>query len=165
MAFIRHIAITTDDPVATADFYKKYFGMKELYRQPKQTGTSGVWLSDGYIYFAVLKDSECPKIGPGQSSDRPGIHHIGFLVDDEEEMAKRLQADHVKLVRERGEPEAAHANASRPMTDHTPTKNWKFLGPNDIHFDVRGRGWNEAIKSKMQLFELKPVTSDTAKQK
>jgi catechol 2,3-dioxygenase-like lactoylglutathione lyase family enzyme len=164
MAFIRHIAITTDDPVATAEFYKKYFGLTELYRQPKGVGSSGVWLSDGYIYFAVLKDEESPKIGPGQSSGNPGIHHIGFLVDDEEAVAKRLQADKIKLVQERGEG-SDEVNAGRPMTEHTMTKNWKFLGPNDIHFDVRGRGWNEAIKSKMQLYELKPVPSETAKAK
>jgi catechol 2,3-dioxygenase-like lactoylglutathione lyase family enzyme len=163
MAFIRHIAITTQNPVATAEFYKKHFGMTELYRQPKDSGASGVWLSDGYIYFAVLKDSECPKIGPGQSSGAPGIHHIGFLVDDEEVMAKKLQSEEVKLVRERDEPEAQEVNAHRPMTDHTVTKNWKFLGPDDIHFDVRGRGWNEAIKSKMQLYELKPVPGTPTK--
>jgi hypothetical protein len=78
-------------------------------------------------------------------------------------MAKKLQSEEVKLVRERDEPEAQEVNAHRPMTDHTVTKNWKFLGPDDIHFDVRGRGWNEAIKSKMQLYELKPVPGTPTK--
>ena len=55
MAYIRHIAIASKDPAATADFYKKHFDMKELFRQPKDTGDDGVWLSDGYIYFAILK--------------------------------------------------------------------------------------------------------------
>jgi catechol 2,3-dioxygenase-like lactoylglutathione lyase family enzyme len=55
MAFIRHVAIASKDPAGTAEFYKKHFDLKELYRQPKETGDDGVWLSDGYIYFAILK--------------------------------------------------------------------------------------------------------------
>ena len=84
MARIKHIALVTDDPVATAEFYKRHFGLTELYRRPGNTGESGVWLSDGYIYFAILKygDADAPKLGPGQTSDMRGIHHIGFQVDD-----------------------------------------------------------------------------------
>jgi hypothetical protein len=49
MAFIRHVAIASKDPASTAEFYKTHFDLKELYRQPKDTGDNGVWLSDGYI--------------------------------------------------------------------------------------------------------------------
>ena len=55
MAFIRHVAIASKDPAGTAEFYKKHFDLKELYRRPSDTGDDGVWLSDGYIYFAILK--------------------------------------------------------------------------------------------------------------
>ena len=63
---------------------KEHFGLTELYRRPTDTGDKGVWLSDGYIYFAILKygDADAPKLGPGQTSDLRGIHHIGFQVDD-----------------------------------------------------------------------------------
>ena len=79
MARIRHIALVTDDPAKTADFYKEQFGLTELYRRPSNTGEKGVWLSDGYIYFAILKHggSDAPALGPEQSSDFCGIHHIG----------------------------------------------------------------------------------------
>ena len=65
MARIRHIALVTDDPATTAEFYKRHFGLTELYRRPGDTGAKGVWLSDGYIYFAVLKYGETgvPKLG------------------------------------------------------------------------------------------------------
>jgi catechol 2,3-dioxygenase-like lactoylglutathione lyase family enzyme len=71
MARIRHIALATDDPPKTAEFYKQYFGLTELYRRPRDTGAKGVWLSDGYIYFAVLRYGEpgVAKLGPGQTSD------------------------------------------------------------------------------------------------
>src|SRR5713101_365719 len=55
MARIKHIALITDDPAKTAEFYKENFGLTELYRRPTDTGAKGVWLSDGYIYFAILK--------------------------------------------------------------------------------------------------------------
>src|SRR6266576_1382572 len=93
MARIKHIALVTDDPAKTAEFYKENFGLTELYRRPGDTGEKGVWLSDGYIYFAVLKYGEpgAPKLGPGQTSELRGIHHIGFYVDDEEATAKSLR--------------------------------------------------------------------------
>ena len=77
MARIKHIALVTDDPAKTAEFYKQHFGLTELYRRPSKTGENGVWLSDGYIYFAILKfgTGDAPKLGPGQTSDLRGIHH------------------------------------------------------------------------------------------
>ena len=94
MARIKHIALVTDDPAKTAEFYKEHFGLTELYRRPTDTGEKGVWLSDGYIYFAILKygDADAPKLGPGQSSDLRGIHHIGFQVDDIQATAEALKA-------------------------------------------------------------------------
>ena len=65
MARIKHIALVTDDPAKTAEFYKQHFGLTELYRRPSNTGERGVWLSDGYIYFAILRygDADAPKLG------------------------------------------------------------------------------------------------------
>ena len=84
MARIKHIALVTDDPAKTAEFYKEHFGLTELYRRPTDTGEKGVWLSDGYIYFAILKygDHRCAEARAGQTSDMRGIHHIGFQVDN-----------------------------------------------------------------------------------
>src|SRR6266852_1280789 len=100
MARIKHIALVTDDPVKTAEFYKTQFGLTELYRRPTDTGEKGVWLSDGYIYFAILKygTGDAPKLGPGQSSDLRGIHHIGFQVDDIVKTEQQLKAAGVQPV-------------------------------------------------------------------
>ena len=43
---IKHIALHTDDPAKTAEWYKEVFGLDELSRRPKDTGDEGVWLSD-----------------------------------------------------------------------------------------------------------------------
>jgi catechol 2,3-dioxygenase-like lactoylglutathione lyase family enzyme len=155
MARIKHIALVTDDPAKTAEFYKEHFGLTELYRRPSSTGEHGVWLSDGYIYFAILKygDEGAPKLGPGQSSDLRGIHHIGFQVDNVVAKEAELKASGVKPV----------PMSPREMREHVPggppsdSVNLKYLGPDAVQFDVRQRGWDESIGLGMDLYELVPA--------
>jgi catechol 2,3-dioxygenase-like lactoylglutathione lyase family enzyme len=156
MARIKHIALVTDDPAKTAEFYKQHFGLTELYRRPSSTGERGVWLSDGYIYFAILKygDADAPKLGPGQTSDLRGIHHIGFQVDDLAATAKALEQALVAPV----------PRDKRDMSDPTPmaaisegAANLKYLGPDAVQFDVRQKGWDEAIALGMPRLELTPA--------
>ena len=158
MARIRHIALVTDDPAKTAEFYKQHFGLTELYRRPSATGEKGVWLSDGYIYFAVLKYGEpgAPKLGPGQTSELRGIHHIGFYVDDEQATAKELRDANYKPV-PIPKREGAEENRVEAMGDAV---NLKYLGPDDVHIDIRSRGWNEAIGFAMQRYELTPAAEE-----
>ena len=155
MARIKHIALVTDDPVATAEFYKRHFGLTELYRRPSSTGEKGVWLSDGYIYFAILKygDADAPKLGPGQTSDLRGIHHIGFQVDDIQATAEALKAANVQPVpMDRSRPR--EATVGGPPSEMV---NLKHLGPDAVHFDVRQRGWDESIELGMDRYELTPI--------
>jgi hypothetical protein len=56
MARIRHIALVADDPAKTAEFQGTI--RPDRARRPGDTGEKGVWLSDGYIYFAILKYGE-----------------------------------------------------------------------------------------------------------
>ncbi len=156
MARIKHIALVTDDPAKTAEFYKQHFGLTELYRRPSNTGERGVWLSDGYIYFAILKygDADAPKLGPGQTSELRGIHHIGFQVDDLEATAAALQKANVAPVpRDKLDP-----RDPTPMAAISEgAANLKYLGPDAVQFDVRQRGWDEAIGLAMDRYELTPV--------
>lgn len=73
MAHIRHIALVVDDAEATAAFYTRAFGLKEVFRQ-RNDETAPQWaiyLTDGYINLALLPVK------------RPlGVDHIGFAVDD-----------------------------------------------------------------------------------
>ncbi len=158
MARIRHIALVTDDPAKTAEFYKQHFGLTELYRRPGDTGEKGVWLSDGYIYFAILKHGEpgAPKLGPGQTSDIRGIHHIGFYVDDEQATAKTLrEADYAPVPIPKYE--RSEGAETTPMGD---AANLKYLGPDEVQIDIRSRGWNEAISFAMQRYELTPAKEE-----
>jgi catechol 2,3-dioxygenase-like lactoylglutathione lyase family enzyme len=161
MARIRHIALVTDDPAKTAEFYKTQFGLTELYRRPTATGEKGVWLSDGYIYFAILPygDPGAPKLGEGQKSDLRGLHHIGFYVDDEQEAAKGLEAAGF------GPIPMGYAEGERPrrMEGEGPGGvNLKYYGPDAVQIDIRSSGWNEVIELGMDRLELQPVKAEAA---
>jgi len=161
MARIRHIALVTDDPAKTAEFYKEHFGLTELYRRPGDTGEKGVWLSDGYIYFAVLKYGEpgAPKLGPGQTSEMRGIHHIGFYVDDEQATAEELRKANFSPV-----PIPKPGDSERtPMAAISEAQNLKYLGPDEVQIDIRSRGWNEAISFAMQRYDLTPVAEEDSR--
>ena len=142
MARIKHIALSTDDPAKTADFYKRVFGLTELRRSPVDTGADGVWLSDGYIYFAILKcgSADTPNLGGGPSAVK-GVHHIGFYVDDLEQACETLES------------------ASATECPGSSKVNRKYKGPDGVMIDVRARGWDEQIKARMPLSRLVPDLS------
>lgn len=140
MARIKHIALCTEDPAKTAEFYKNIFGLTELRRSPSDTGADGVWLSDGYIYFAILKrgTEDAPDLGSGASTVN-GVHHIGFYVDDLEDTCQTLEA------------------AGSKECPGTSRMNRKYTGPDNLMIDVRARGWDEQIKARMPLYQLTPT--------
>ena len=89
MAKIRHIAIATKDPVATAEFYKKAFDFKEIARTDDQNPLAhGVFLSDGTINLAILK-FKTDQLGKGM--DFTGVHHFGVLVEDGDKATEKLE--------------------------------------------------------------------------
>ena len=142
-ARIKHIALHTADPAKTADWYKDVFGLQELHRKPADTGADGVWLSDGYIYFAILKygGEQAPDLGE-EPSTVPGIHHIGFYVEDLEDACRTIE----------------EANATECPT--SSKVNRKYKGPDGLMIDLRVRGWDEQIKARTQLYELSPFVPD-----
>ena len=143
MARIKHIALHTEDPVKTADFYKEVFGLQELHRKPRDTGEDGVWLSDGYIYFAILKfgSEEAPNLGEGPSTVT-GVHHIGFYVDDLDESV------------------SAFERANGTECPGSSAVNRKYKGPDGLMIDMRVRGWDEQIKARTQLLVASPTAAD-----
>jgi catechol 2,3-dioxygenase-like lactoylglutathione lyase family enzyme len=143
MARVKHIALHTEDPAKTAEFYKEVFGLQELNRKPDDSGSEGVWLSDGYIYFAILKygSDEAPNLGEGPSTV-VGVHHIGFYVDDLEEACTTIEA------------------ANSTECPGSSTANRKYKGPDGLMIDIRARGWDEAIRAKTQLYGLTPIVPD-----
>ena len=137
MARIKHIALHTEDPAKTAEWYKSVFGLDELRRNPADSGADGVWLTDGYIYFAILKmgSEEAPNLGEGPSTVK-GVHHIGFYVDDLDEACATVEA-----------ADATECPGSSKV-------NRKYKGPDGLMIDLRARGWDEQIRARTTLYEL-----------
>ena len=90
MPKLRHIAIATNDPKATAEFYKRAFGFEQVGEtSPSSPLASGYFLSDGTLNIAVLK-FKTDQIGKGM--DFTGVHHFGVLVEDADEATAQLEA-------------------------------------------------------------------------
>ena len=150
MPKIKHIALSTQDVDATAKFYVEVFGMKEI-AKIDSPGARGYYLSDGNINLAILNFKNDAVAGVERGAGWSGIHHIGFQVDDIEATDKALKAAGVKPVpMEHREP--------RPQGQGEMVGvNLKYLGPDEVHFDVRQKGWDEAIELAMDRYELAPA--------
>ena len=86
---LRHIAIATNDPKATAEFYKHAFGFEQVGQtSPDSPLATGYFLSDGTLNIAVLK-FKTDQIGKGM--DFTGVHHFGILVDDADKATAELE--------------------------------------------------------------------------
>ena len=76
MQKLRHIAIATNDPKATAEFYKKAFGFEQVGEtSPSSPLATGYFLSDGTLNIAVLK-FKTDQLGKGM--EFTGVHHSVF---------------------------------------------------------------------------------------
>ena len=132
MARIRHIALTTKEPVKVAEFYKAAFGLKELRRSPN----GAVFLTDGHINVAVLntKGEDSPDMG-AHGPHFTGIHHFGFEVDD-------LDAACAQLEDARGERLTGKDHVDRTMASGGHANfEMKWAGPDGVVIDISHTGW------------------------
>lgn len=113
MAKLRHIAITVDDMEATASFYEKAFDMKRV----RQSDVA-IMLSDGVVSLAIIHTQNVNAEG------RRGLHHIGFLVDDMETGASRVESS------------GGTYHGQIRNIGAGPKFERKYRDPNGIHFDV-----------------------------
>jgi methylmalonyl-CoA/ethylmalonyl-CoA epimerase len=118
MAKLRHIAIRTHDPEQTAAWYKEAFDLVEVGR-----ARNGVYLTDGDLNIAVLRTSTETTRG----EVAPGLHHLGFLVEDLEATCQKLAALGAERL-----PAAPQAGNYFEV---------KHLGPDGVEFDVSEQGW------------------------
>ncbi|OFZ98695.1 MAG: hypothetical protein A3H35_08075 [Betaproteobacteria bacterium RIFCSPLOWO2_02_FULL_62_17] len=128
---IRHIAISSQDPVKSAEFYKNTFGWREISRGGKdKANPSGVILSDGSINITILKFAT-DQLNKGL--DYEGFHHLGVVVDDVAAWAKKLDAQGTPLIV--GEADIP-AGAQYEI---------KYQGPDDIVFDITDVPWPGSV--------------------
>src|SRR5581483_3413506 len=121
MPKLRHIALATKDPEATAAFYKRVFDMKEVGRTDTELA-NGIYLSDGTINVAIL-NFKTDQLGRGM--DYTGLHHFGFLVEDVDATSKQLEAD--------GAPRFEQTTVAAMGGFEV-----KHRGPDGVVFDIAG---------------------------
>lgn len=128
---IRHIAICTKDPLGTAAFYEAAFGVK-VAENAETDEYRAVFCTDGSISIALLdfkSDEAAAKFNVDGGASFVGLHHMGFMVEDTDQMLDYLQSMEVKPINKRmpGTAEGAHFEA-------------KIRDPNGIIIDI-ARAW------------------------
>ena len=115
MAKLRHIAMVVEDMEKTASFYEQAFGMQRV----RQSNTA-IALSDGTVSLVIIDPANANMKG----DSRRGLHHIGFLIDEMEPAAAKVEANggvyHGEIL----------GTGRGPMTER------KYLDPNGVMFDI-----------------------------
>lgn len=81
MAKLRHVALAVDDIEKTAAFYEQAFEMQRV----RQSDVA-IMLSDGVVSLAIIDANRNANAGA-----RKGLHHFGFLVDEMDGAAARVE--------------------------------------------------------------------------
>ena len=135
MPKIKHIALSTQDVDKTAKFYMDVFGMKQVGKVNSPNAT-GYYLSDGDLNLAILKFNNDQVAGVERGKDWSGIHHIGFQVDNLDEIAEKLSAA--------GSERREDINAALGVgygRRHEGNVEVKYAGPDAVVVDVSESGW------------------------
>ncbi len=130
MAKLRHIAVATDDPEKTCEFYKKHFEM-EVAGRIENDLAQGYYLSDGVVCLAILKFKVPNSNRSWDSESFTGIHHFGFIVDDVAKSGNDLEADGSELA----------ADRYKGRGEGTVFYELKYTAPDDVVIDISERGW------------------------
>ena len=115
MAKLRHVAMVVEEMEKTAQFYEQSFGMKRV----RETKTA-IGLSDGVVSLVIIHPSNVNMKG----DSRRGLHHLGFLIDDMEEVSSKVEANGAVY---KGE---ILGTGRGPMTER------KYHDPNGQMFDI-----------------------------
>jgi catechol 2,3-dioxygenase-like lactoylglutathione lyase family enzyme len=131
MGKIRHIAIQVPDLEKAAAFYENVFELQRVGAVDSPIGNA-VSLSDGIVNLTLLHFPEGTKGGKG-GPDWAGLHHIGFVVEDEEKTAEKIKQNGGEFFMQL---------PSYPGVDAEK----KFKDLNGVVFDVSPHDWRQSQK-------------------
>jgi catechol 2,3-dioxygenase-like lactoylglutathione lyase family enzyme len=132
MAKLRHIAIQVPDLEKAAAFYEGAFDLTRVNKVDSPVGNA-IALSDGVVNLTLLHFPEGTKGGKG-GPDWAGLHHIGFIVDDEKKTAEKIE--HLGGAFFMELPSYPGVDAEK-----------KFKDPDGIVFDVAEHDWRQSHHS------------------
>jgi methylmalonyl-CoA/ethylmalonyl-CoA epimerase len=133
MPKLRHLALHTADPEATAAFYKRVFDMVEMGRT-NSPFAEGIYLSDGTLNVAILRYKTPQDAERYGGSAAFGISHFGFWAEDIEETRRRLR-----------EVGARHIDTRDHAKTPTGFFEEKWKGPDGTVIDITDQGWVGAL--------------------
>lgn len=136
MAKIKHIAIASQDPDKTAEFFKSVFDLEEV-GKVESANAVGYYLSDGNVNLAILNFLNDTIAGEEFGQDYAGLHHIGFQVEDAEATESRL-----KRIGSDPRDEINRTLHSAMGSGHGGQNvETKYAGPEGIMIDISQSGW------------------------
>ena len=129
MAKIRHIAIQVPDLEKAAAFYEGAFELKRVSQVDSPIGNA-ISLSDGVMNLTLLHFPE-GTIGGKGGPEWAGLHHFGFVGDNEDETAAKIKQLGGEFFMQL---------PSYPGVDAEK----KFKDINGIVFDVSAHDWRQS---------------------
>ncbi len=135
MAKIKHIAFSTRDAEKTANFYCQVFGLKKI-EKLNSPNAKGYYLSDGNINVAILEFQNDQVAGPERGKEWVGLHHIGFQVDELDDVTQKLTA-----AGSRPRDDINRALGVGMGGPHHMNVETKYAGPDGVILDVSETGW------------------------
>ena len=136
MAKIKHIALATQEPEASANFYRDVFEL-EIVGRVDTEDAEGYYLSDGDINLAILRFKTDRAAGEEFGTGYSGLHHIGFQVDDMTSVDSRLRKAN---SRPRDKINSA-ANSKMGKGNRGRNVELEYSGPDGVLIDVSQVGW------------------------
>jgi catechol-2,3-dioxygenase len=107
--------MVVEDIEKTAKFYEQAFGMQRV----RQHSTA-IGLTDGTVSLVIISPENVNMKG----DVKRGLHHIGFLIEDIDEMAAKVEANGAVY----------HGEILGAGTG--PQGERKYLDPNGVMFDI-----------------------------
>src|SRR4029450_13773281 len=128
MPKLRHLALHTADPEATAAFYKKAFDMVEKGRTNSPLA-EGIYLSDGTLNVAILRYRSPELAEKYGGSSALGMSHFGFWAEDIEQTRRQLREAGGQFIDTRDR-----------ATNATGFFEEKWRGPDGAIVGIKGHG-------------------------
>jgi len=125
-AKLRHVAINCEDLEGEAQFLKDAFDLEEVGRAGDVNKSGAIYMSDGVMNIALIKiaDPDFPNYNP------QGLNHIGFVVEDLNEVIDSAEAAGAKSMVDRNN---RMAGVTWEMKMKSPSGKFDF--------DLSDHGW------------------------
>lgn len=133
MAKLRHIALQVPDLEKAATFYENVFELDRVHQAESPIGNA-VMLSDGVMNLTLLHFPD-GKGGQINGPDWAGLHHMGFVVEDEVATGKQIESAGGEFFMKL----PAFPGVDAEM---------KYRDNHGIAFDITEHGWHTAKETQ-----------------